>query len=350
MKGSTLHDVILPVNWLVASDHYRVLREIHQSYKANDQDMSQMVINKYFEILNAFRELSPEEDHNEFDYSYYSLNQKITTFSNHLQRYFNIRDFKRLSAEMDPLMKRIKDGSYFPNQGSIHFAIDLRLHESILGFSDLAKPLGFTTREEVYKASPNQYLIFLPMTLKLVEEMWLIRRTYVTFTLEDPGKPHPLCFLFRESTHQAENLKYRRKAQVKVRIKHRGPDLNDQIVNQLRQRCSSLEPLSFQHGTVRCNYVSPDRSFKTTVFANHQDQAVNVLQPICQIIQQPFDPAFLSVTSQRHRTSPTKRIQPLDGVPLNPHNYTDSFTLQLFKVTLLVNGLKKPILISKFSD
>jgi hypothetical protein len=192
MKGSTLDEVILPVNWLVASTHYRVFREIHQSYKANDQDMSQMVINKYFEILNAFRELSPEEDHDEFDYSYYSLNQKITTFGNHLQRYFNMRDLKRLSAQMDPLMKRIKDGSYFPNQGSIHFAIDLRLHESILGFFDLAKPLGFTTREEVYKASPNQDLIFLPITLKLAEEMWLIRRTYVTFTLEDPGKFHPI--------------------------------------------------------------------------------------------------------------------------------------------------------------
>lgn len=195
MKGSTLHEVILPVNWLLASDHYRVLCEIHQSYKANDQDMSQMVINKYFEILNVFRELSPEEDHDEFDYSYYSLNQKITTFGNHLQRYFNMRDLKRLSAQMDPLMKRIKDSlrdSYFPNQGSIHFAIDLRLHESILGFSDLAKPLGFTTREEVYKASPDQDLIFLPMTFQLAVEMGFIRRTCVTFTLEDSGKPHPI--------------------------------------------------------------------------------------------------------------------------------------------------------------
>ena len=175
MKGSTLHDVILPVNWLVASDHYRVLRKIHQFYKANDQDMSQMVISKYFEILNAFRALSPKEDHDEFDYSYYSLNQKITTFGNHLHRYFSMKDFKRLSAQKALLVKIMKDGSYFPNQGSIQFAINFYLHESILGFSDLAKPLGFTTREEVYKASPNQDLIFLPMILKSAEEMRLIR-------------------------------------------------------------------------------------------------------------------------------------------------------------------------------
>ena len=157
-----------------------------------------------------------------------------------------------------------------------------------------------------------------------------------------------LSFLFRESTPQGKGIAYPKRAQIKVRIKYQGTELNDDIIQGLRDRCNALDRLSFVHGQVRCNYVSPTRSFKTTVFSEHRDHAVRVLDAVCRVVEQPFDPAFLSVTSQRQRPSPTKRNKPLAGVGLNPANYATPFPLHLFKVILLVNGLKKPILISKF--
>lgn len=150
-----------------------------------------------------------------------------------------------------------------------------------------------------------------------------------------------LTFVFRE----VEVGQYPRKAQIKVRLKKMNKEVTQADIDLLRARCRGLCGLSYTYGTVRANYVSHDKRFKTTIFSNSAETATQVLEPICQTIEEPFEKKNLSLTYDRTRLNSTRRTATLDGIRTNTVDYKTDIKLRLFRVVLLVNGLASPLVV-----
>ena len=103
-------------------------------------------------------------------------------------------DFKHLSSEMDNIefdVETLNDSSYSQNQARMYFAI--HLSKFILGSSDLAKRLGFMTKEEARRRYPKQGATPLRIPFALALAMGLIKIIQITLTPQDPEKIHP-CY------------------------------------------------------------------------------------------------------------------------------------------------------------
>lgn len=136
----------------------------------------------------------------------------------------------------------------------------------------------------------------------------------------------------------------KRYSQVKLRLKTLSSDLTEKDILELRYKASLLKGLSYQNGPSRGYYISEDKRFKTTVYANSRGEQINLLQKIFPLIDEPFDSNLLSTTNLiAKRMDPRKRNKSLDTIPANAMDYNSDFGLRLLKVTLLVNGLAKPV-------
>lgn len=152
-----------------------------------------------------------------------------------------------------------------------------------------------------------------------------------------------LSFLFREINVGQDP----RRTQIKVRLKKRNEEIGEAEIGRLKASCAALSNLMYTYETVRANYVSQDKRFKTTVFCKDPSAVKRVLDPICEVIGEPYESRNLSITTARNRSNTTKRTTPLAGVPINTVSYQTTITVKLYKVVLLVNGLSSPIVIYK---
>ena len=154
-----------------------------------------------------------------------------------------------------------------------------------------------------------------------------------------------LSFLFREiNVGQTP-----RRTQIKVRLKERNEEIGEAEIQRLKASCAALSNLMYNYGTIRANYVSQDKRFKTTVFCKDSSAVERILYPICQVIGEPYESRNLSITSARNRPNSTKRTTSLAGISINTVNYQTTITMKLYKVVLLVNGLSSPIVVFKTS-
>ena len=72
---------------------------------------------------------------------------------------------------------------------------------------------------------------------------------------------------------------------MKTRLKVRTEDLNDQMIQQLRERAEAVAGLRYHHGLVRENCVSSFKRFKTTVYGEHLHASREALQAYITVFQ-----------------------------------------------------------------
>lgn len=152
-----------------------------------------------------------------------------------------------------------------------------------------------------------------------------------------------ITFLFKEEGVS----QYARRSQIKLRLSKRNEDLTDLDIKSLKQGCTALLNASYCYGTQRFNYVSSDKRFKTTVFGTNSSQIKSLFKSLFKVINEPFEERNLSITSSRARINQTKRSSVLGGVGLNTFSYGTSFNVKFKKAVLLVNGLKRPIVLAE---
>jgi len=91
--------------------------------------------------------------------------------------------------------------------------------------------------------------------------------------------------------------------------------------------------------------VSSDKRFKTTVFGNNSSQIKALFHSLFKVINEPFEEQNLSITTSRSRLNETKRSSPLGESELNNISYNTPFNVKFRKAVLLINGIKKPIML-----
>ena len=138
---------------------------------------------------------------------------------------------------------------------------------------------------------------------------------------------------------------YPRVSQIKLRYPNSNQELEENEVLRLRQGCQKAVGLQYEYGTERCNYVAPRGRSKTTIFAAERSSAERVLTSLLPLVEDAFDPDYLSVTIDRKRPNlSARRLRLLESEPQVARD-RGTFTMELCKAVLLVNGLAKPVLL-----
>ena len=124
-------------------------------------------------------------------------------------------------------------------------------------------------------------------------------------------------------------------------LSKRNSELTDQKYDALKKKCSIKN--SSYYGTKLFNYVTSDKRFKRTVFGSQIKELFNYL---LDVRHEPFEERNLSTTVDKSRINGTKRVTPLVDTKSNNISYINSFKVNFKKALLLVNGLKKPIVLA----
>lgn len=149
-----------------------------------------------------------------------------------------------------------------------------------------------------------------------------------------------LVFVFNEVTTSNNP----RRSQIKLRLNKLSAEITDQDINDVITRIKDKSTIRYWHGSVKGNYVSKDKRFKTTIFGKDKQSISKLLNSLFTIIPETFDTELLSITDiGRKRPSLTKRTSNLHNIELNLTNYDDVFNMQLKSVNLLVNGVNRII-------
>lgn len=206
----------------------------------------------------------------------------------------------------------------------IHF--DGRINEVVKDFNETSKKYKDEVIETVCEEIPNR----------------VVGESYYRYNATSQFYP-TLMLVFVEMT---EN-KYPRRSQMKVKIKKETAQVTDLYIEELRKRFRELHRKQYRYGAQRACYVSSDKTYKNTLFCSNLGQAEQVFQNVYRLVDLPYDPRNISITSGRNRKPVTRRSEPLDGQIPKIDNYNEEFEVSLYRAVLHVNGMPKPILIYK---
>jgi hypothetical protein len=150
-----------------------------------------------------------------------------------------------------------------------------------------------------------------------------------------------IIFKFKEEGEQRPL----RHSQIKLRYNKLSQDITDQDVEEIKQEVQRIAGLSYNYGDLRVNFVSKSKHTKTTIFVSTEDEAIRLLVALCKVAKIEWSSHDLTYTKGRRRLSITRRSLPLSGVLPYENAYNETFTIKLFRVVFIVNGLEKPLLI-----
>lgn len=234
---------------------------------------------------------------------------------------------KQVSEELAPIFLEVR-GLYS------HMDVKIReAQETILQRFEKDKA-------ELLKAIEQESKIFVEKTALEVSQL-VVGESYYKWDSTSSYFP-TVVFVFNEVT-QAETP---RRSQIKARLKKTSEELTQKDIEMLRERIQQHTNWKYRYGTVRANFVSGDKRWKSTVFIAEQKEALSVFQTVGKILNEKINPDLISYTTiKEKRPRITTRQSPLAGKGLNPTNYNSVFTVQLRKATLLVNNTEKPYLL-----
>lgn len=152
-----------------------------------------------------------------------------------------------------------------------------------------------------------------------------------------------LILVFKEET---EN-KNPRRSQLKFKLNKNSEDITEEDIKKLKTSFLEVTDHSFDYGTLRCNYVSENKSFKNVLYTKTKKDAELLLKFIYPLLGHHFDEKNLSFTEGRNRAIFNRRKTPLDGVKPFSQDYSRNFKVILYRVVLQVNNLERPVLIYK---
>lgn len=207
--------------------------------------------------------------------------------------------------------------------------IKIRLIEIDESIKALPDSLKQAVKEGIEEATP-----FLSSALadKVVGESYYRWASTATFF-------PTLVLVFKQTGDQL----YSSRSQIKLRLNTENKLITEAFVEELKAKLEGLRGLGWTNGSLRGNYVSANKSFKTTVFGSDKSTIKNVLSQLCPLCGEPFDQKNLSFTEDRNRENLTKRNEPLSGVGPLEVLPRASYRVELFRASLLVNGLERPI-------
>ena len=143
----------------------------------------------------------------------------------------------------------------------------------------------------------------------------------------------------------------RRTSQIIARVDITGI-INDDILLQQKMDqfeqdiIKKLPSLYYIYGQNRANFVSKNKLWKTTVYTDSLEGAINVLKSIAEICGYVFDSGDISYTTGRRRSSIYSRQKEFNGIFTNSTNYTTStYKTELTKVSCYIKNLEYSILI-----
>lgn len=152
-----------------------------------------------------------------------------------------------------------------------------------------------------------------------------------------------LILVFKEET---EN-KNPRRSQLKFKLNKNSEDITEEDIKKLKKTFLEITDRSFNYGTLRCNYVSEDKTFKNVVYTKTKEDAERLLNFIYPLVGHTFNENNLSFTEGRNRAIFNRRKKPLDGIKPFSQDYSRDFKVNLYRVVLQVNNLERPVLIYK---
>lgn len=136
-----------------------------------------------------------------------------------------------------------------------------------------------------------------------------------------------------------------RRAQIKLRYLKNPEDITDEDVGKLIIKAESLRDFSYFYGIKRINFVSKNKLIKTTLYVKEENEAYKVLDSFGKLVELEWDQSDITITDGGRRGSITRRNKPLINIEPFVENYNDVFKVKLYRVVLLINGLRKPIIL-----
>lgn len=132
-------------------------------------------------------------------------------------------------------------------------------------------------------------------------------------------------------------------SQIKTRDLIKGKDIKKADIALLKKQASGLEGLCYTYGNIRCNFVAPDRAFKTTIYTEAKERCIKVFENLVPLTKPKFKEMQLSYTEKSNRIPYTRRTQSLVNIKVNPPDFKPETKFYLFGVFLQINGLEKQI-------
>lgn len=125
-----------------------------------------------------------------------------------------------------------------------------------------------------------------------------------------------------------------RRSQIKTRFKKRSDEITPEDLEILKTR---LLNWTYTYVACRANYVSSDKHWRTTVYAENETVAKTLYTTLGHILEEPVDFDLLSFTnSVKRRPHLTMRKESLGDFGLNPITYDAIFPLKLRRAVLLL--------------
>jgi hypothetical protein len=255
------------------------------------------------------------------------------------ERWKSLRDLLRTLKEItDSTRKDVNDLQGEPREGEDPVTLEIILQaiqsaeRAIRG--DLSNISKILTETGVKVTHESMVGIAEEATLRVVGEAykkWDSTSSYFPC----------LVFIFKERGIMAGA----RRTQIKGRLLKAGQDLTDQDIEELRKRVNQKALVTYEHGRIRGNYIATDKRWKSTIFGKDRATIIDILKYVCDCIGEPFVSDTLSFTDGPRRVSHTRRTNPLTDIQPYRDEYALEFSVELFKVSLLVNGLDHPIVL-----
>ncbi len=149
-----------------------------------------------------------------------------------------------------------------------------------------------------------------------------------------------IVFIFNESTTNSQP----RRSQIKLRLNKKSEEITEDDIKSVVNKVKQLKNACYDYGSVRGNYVSGDKRFKTTIYGKDKTNIQNILTKVLDVIPEKFDSDLLSITEiGKKRPSISKRSTGIYNIGNNTVDYNEIFTLKLKSVNLLINGVKSII-------
>jgi hypothetical protein len=139
--------------------------------------------------------------------------------------------------------------------------------------------------------------------------------------------------------------KYLRRSQLKFRIINESEKITDQYIVFLKRYFSTFRDFFIDYGPLRTTYVSKNRKYKNILFTKTKEDAEKILKAVYFVTGHKYDERNRSYTEGRNRAVFNRRKTPLGEADIYLENYDTTIPMYLYKVAVLVNPLKKPLLI-----
>lgn len=150
----------------------------------------------------------------------------------------------------------------------------------------------------------------------------------------------PTIILKYKTKNRLDERKY---SQIKLRLDYKTEEITDTMIKELKLKLQAISLITYTCGTLRCNYVSEKRLFKTTVFSSSKETVFNLFKNIISLTNTVYLEKNFSFTENSRRDHNLRRKQGLENIKINKFNNFSEVEMCLSSAYLQVNGLENQI-------